>query len=263
MNIFCKFDQKNKMKKLIFLSFVFCLIFSCSSKKQILYIQDSNVNDLYSTEFLEYKVQIDDILKIQVLSVQPELESMFNITNEAVFNTESAVLYNGYKVDSEGFITLPQINKLYVKGSTLIEIRSMIESQLIQLDLLIEPNIDIKLVNSYFTILGEVKLPGRYNFLENNLNIFEAIGMAGDLSINGLRKDVKLIREINGEQKILSIDLTSSTSFTSNVFQVFSGDIIIVNPNSSRIKNAGIIGNSGTLISLLSFLLSSIIVINN
>ena len=87
--------------------------------------------------------------------------------------------------------------------------------------------------------------------------------MAGDLTINGRRDNVKLIREIGDKRNVFSYDLTSSNILESENFQIFSGDLIIVSPNSSRIKNAGIIGNSGTLISLLSFILSSIIIISN
>ena len=122
---------------------------------------------------------------------------------------------------------------------------------------------DIKLLNSHFTIIGEVNKPGRYTFLSDKFDIIQAIGMAGDFTINGLRDDVRIIRKKNNQLTINSLDLTSIESITSNNFQIFSGDIIIINPNSSRIKNAGIIGNSGTLLSLLSFILSSIIVISN
>ena len=95
------------------------------------------------------------------------------------------------------------------------------------------------------------------------INIFEAIGMAGDLTINGIRTDIKIIRKINDTNKVYSFDLTDDEILSSDLFQVLNNDIIIVNPNTSRIKNAGIIGNAGNLLSLLSFLLSTIIVINN
>ena len=76
-------------------------------------------------------------------------------------------------------------------------------------------------LNSYFTILGEVKNPGRYDFLENNLNLLEAIGISGDLTINGKRNDVKIIRELNDEKIILSADLTKSQFLNEESFQIF------------------------------------------
>ena len=120
-----------------------------------------------------------------------------------------------------------------------------------------------EVINSYFTILGEVNRPGRYDFIKNNMDIIQAIAMAGDLTINGQRKNIKIIRNYGDKKSVSTIDLTKSDFFTSTNFQIFSGDIIIVDPNSTRVKNAGIIGNSGTLLSLLSFLLSSFIVMNN
>ena len=87
--------------------------------------------------------------------------------------------------------------------------------------------------------------------------------MAGDLTINAVRNDVKIIRTLNKEKAVNSIDLTSSELLGSEFFQVKPGDIIIVNPNTARIKNAGVIGNASNLLTLLSFILSSIILITN
>ena len=97
---------------------------------------------------------------------------------------------------------------------------------------------------------------------KNNMNILESIGIAGDLTINGKRNDIKIMRNSNGKTKISTIDLTSTNFIDSDFFQFHPGVVIFVNQNTSRIKNAGIIGNSGTLLSLLSFILSSIIVIS-
>ena len=148
-------------------------------------------------------------------------------------------------------------------GKTINQIRSTIYKLITENDYLINPTVDVKLLNSYFTILGEVNNPGRYEYVKNNINILEAIGIAGDLTINGKRVDIKVLRDDGNKKSISSIDLTKSSFLENDNFQIFSGDIIIVNPNSTRIKNAGIIGNSGTLLSLLSFILSSIIVISN
>ena len=88
---------------------------------------------------------------------------------------------------------------------------------------LVNPNVDIKLINAHFTILGEVNKPGRYEFIKNNLNILEAIGTAGDLTINGVRNNIKLIRDNNGKKLITYIDLTKSDFLAENSYQVFQG----------------------------------------
>ena len=95
------------------------------------------------------------------------------------------------------------------------------------------------------------------------LDIFHAFVLAGDLTINGKRDDIKILRKIDNNLKVSSIDITKSEIFSSENFQIFPGDIIIVNPNRARVKNAGVIGNSGNLLSVLSFLLSSLILLTN
>jgi len=254
------------MKVFKFAIFVSTVIFtlSCSSEKHIVYLQDINENDSYDFKYSDYKVKVDDILKIDVLSQSPELSAIFNPKGTAnnLYNTKESMVFNGYQVDSKGSISFPSLGKIRVINKSVDEIREKISDLIINRGELLSPIVDVKLLNSYFTILGEVNSPGKHDFLENNLNLLEAIGIAGDLTINGKRNDIKLIREINGSKSVTSIDLTRSEFLINQNFQIFSGDIIIVNPNKTRVKNAGIIGNSGTLLSLLSFILSSIIVIS-
>lgn len=237
--------------------------FSCSSKKNILLLQDP-ISESYSSTYDLYKISIDDILKIEVLSDDPELPTSFS---SQVFSnpnaTKTSLLYNGYQVNSNGFIDFPVLGKLKVSGKTLEEARDYIYNEIVEKGILVSPSVDVKLLNYHFTILGEINSPGRYEFLENNLNIFEAIGYAKGFTIYGLRNNIKIIRDVNGDTKVHTLDLTNNNILNSENFQIISGDIIIVNQNTTRIKNAGIIGNSGVLISLLSFILSSIIVISN
>lgn len=254
----------NKLFCLIFLSSTISFISSCSSKKNILYVQNINNSKNYDFTYSDYLIKADDILKIDVFTESKELSVEYNPSAQfAGSMSKEAFLFKGYQVNSDGSIFFPSIGEIKVAGKTLTDLKVFISNYLTDGGFLMNPFIDIKLINLNFTILGEVNSPGRYEFLKNNLNILEAIGMAGDLSINGVREDVLLIRDNNGKKFISSIDLTSTDFLTDPAYQIYSGDIIIVKPNSSRIKNAGIIGNSGTLLSLLSFLLSTIIVATN
>lgn len=244
---------------LIFFSSIL-LIFSCSTKKDIIYVQDSSSKKIYGVNFVEYKVQIDDVLKIDIKTNSAELLSS---ATTSFNNTREGILYNGFQVDTSGFISFPSIGKVYVMGLTVREIKETIVANLKEKGIFNDLIIDVKLVNSKIVVLGEVNSPGTHLFFKNNLNIFEAIGLAGGLTINGERENIRVIRKVDDNNIVLEIDLTSTSSIQGNSFQIFSNDIIIVNPNTNRVKNAGIIGNSGTLLSLLSFLLSSIIIINN
>ena len=131
--------------------------------------------------------------------------------------------------------------------------------------ILTNPIVDIKLLNGHFTILGEVNSPGRYDFLTNNMDILQAIGIAGDTTINAVRTDVKLLRYTdNDKQLITSIDLTNPDFLNNDGFQIFSGDVVIVNPNNRKVKEAGLIEDSRLkLVIFFNFNYSFNIKINN
>ena len=254
------------INNLYFILLTILLTFSCSSKKDILYVQDIDLKSEILTNYKDYKIKVDDVLNISVISEASSSLDLFNsklVSQSSNFNSnKESLLYNGYQVDTFGNINFPYLGEIFVKGMSVSQLRDYIFKELVAKEVLITPNVDVKLLNSHFTILGEIKNPGRHEFLKNNLNILEAIGIAGDLTINGVRDDIKLIRQGDGIANIYKIDLTSNKLIENDGFQIFSGDIILINPNSSRIKNAGIIGNSGNLISLLSFVLSTIILIS-
>lgn len=252
--------------KLFIIYFLILLnLASCASKKNILYIQGVNEENISKISYSEYKIKIDDILKIDISTIDPEVSLKYTYTgiNSSFSNTKENLLFNGFQVNAEGNVNIPNLGEVNVINRTLLEARDLIYNKLVVNEDLINPTVDVKFLNNHFTVLGEVQNPGRHEYVENNLNILEAIGLAGDLTINGERKDVRIIRDFNGVNELYNIDLTEADLLNNEYFQIFSGDVIIVNPNSTRVKNAGIIGNSGTLLSLLSFLLSTIIVINN
>ncbi len=270
MNIFCTFAilKFTMMKSRIHFNFflfimLLQIISSCSSKKSVIYMQDLEVDEIYSNSYDNYLVKVDDVLKIDILTEKIQTEAIINPATSASNSSKESMIFEGYQVDSEGFINVPSVGIINVNGKTIKEIRENIYKIVKLKGLLLSPLVNVRLLNAHFTIIGEVKSPGKYDYYKNNMNILEAIGIAGDLTINGKRNDIKVIRDLNGKKSILDIDLTNVDFLKSNKYQIISGDIIIVNPNSTRIKNAGIIGNSGTLLSLLSFILSSIIVISN
>lgn len=247
----------------IFLLLIFVLA-SCSSKKDVLLIQDSKSSINYNFQFKEITIQPDDILRVKISSKSVDLASLYNVQQN--FSPGTSILgyqVEGYLVNSSGFINIPILQPVLVKDLTLSEVSEKIRMLLAKEEVVKNATVDVKILNSYFTIIGEVNQPGRYNFLENNMNIFQALGIAGDLTINGKRNDIKIISKSNGKMIVNSLDLTSSKLLMSESFQVFPGDIIIVNANNARVKNAGIIGNFGNLLSVMSLILSSIILITN
>ena len=241
------------------------LILSCSSKKDVLYIQDVN-SYVDNFKYKDYLLKSDDYLKISVKSENPEAVSIFNPTSSnsnLTQNNRDALIWQGYKINNDGYINFPIIGKVKMSGKTLDQARDEIYDFIVNEKILVDPYIDVKLLNGSFTILGEVRSPGEYNFVQNNLNLFEAIGMAGDLTIDANRKDIRLIREYSNENKnIFEFDMTNSEFMSSDLFQIFPGDIIIVNQNKRKIISAGVINDPRNLTGLLSFLISVVLLIN-
>lgn len=252
------------MKKFLILIFVFFII-SCSSKKQIYYFQDFEKKLELPSQAPEYLINEGDVLKISIQTESPENFVILNqdFSNANYMQSRESLTFNGYAVSQSGHIDYPQIGKIKLIGKTIEQAKSILYEKFSELEILADPIIDIKILNLNFTILGEVNSPGKFFYNEPNFNLIQAIGLAGDLTINGNRKDIRLIRFKDDKQYRFSVDLTSSSFLSSDAFHINSGDIIIINPNSSRVKNAGIIGNAGNLLSLLSFLLSSIILISS
>ncbi len=246
--------------RIVVLFFSIICISSCSSKKSILYLQKDSIEETSADySVYEHKITPGDILKIDLLSDDYE-----NILNESKIYenqniTRESLILTSYLVDRDGFVKYSNFGKLKVSGLSVDQVENMIEKFYIESDILTNPVFKVSIINKSFTLLGEVNNPGKYYFDEDVLDIFQALGLGGDLTIYGKRDEIKIVRNIGDMHQIINLDLTSKNIINNEDFQVIPGDIIIVNPNTTRVKNAGIIGNSGTLVTLLSFILSSII----
>ena len=119
----------------------------------------------------------------------------------------------------------------------------------------------MRLINAKVTVLGEVNSPGTYNFTEESVTLLQALGLAGDLNINGKRDDILVIREADGVFTTNHLNLTSAELLTSPYYFIKPNDVIMVNPNGPKIKSSGFVGNVGTFISVFSIVLSTVILI--
>ena len=156
------------MRKILIL--IILIFSSCSTKKDVLLLQDIKNSSEYSFKFKSIKIQPDDILKIKISSKSVGLTSLYNpqqYTSGGI-SIEGYQL-EGYVVNSEGYINIPSLSPVLVKGLTLIEASKKIRNLLKEEDVLRNATVDIKILNAYFTVIGEVNAPGRYFFLENEL----------------------------------------------------------------------------------------------
>nr|WP_321231907.1 polysaccharide biosynthesis/export family protein [uncultured Psychroserpens sp.] len=236
---------------------------SCASKKEILYMQDAKQNNTSPITYQTVTIQPNDILKITVESLVPEAAIPYNRggNNGVQVNSLELIKLQGYLVSNEGTINYPVLGLIEVSNLTTLEIEEKIKKLLKEGGHLNNPTLEVRLLNAKITILGEVQIPGTYNFTEQNITLLQALGYAGDLTINGKRDDIIMTRDVDGVRKITHIDLTSTNFMNSEYYYIKPNDVIIVNPNNPRVKNAGFINNIGTVLTITSLVLSSIILL--
>ncbi|MDA9341878.1 polysaccharide export protein [Flavobacteriaceae bacterium] len=255
-----------KIIKTIFSALLLILLLqSCVSKKEILYMQDL---DTYSPLELSHNnntIQIDDILNITVGALMPEAALPYNKISPTMTmaNSLDIIKLEGYLVSQDKTINFPVLGTISVAGKTTIALEKELKDRLNAGGYLIDPIVTVRLLNAKVTILGEVKTPGTYTFTENNISFLQALGLAGDLTINGDREDVIIIRNVDGIQTASHINLTSADWLSGNNQNIKPNDVIIVNPNASKVKTAGFIGNASVVLAMASIILSSIVILTN
>lgn len=251
------------IKKLFLVLIASFFILSCANKKDILYYQNIKGDSQDNISYLTNKVQVNDILFIKVAALIPESAEPFNIQMNTLGSNVNVETYKiqGYLVSQKGTITFPILGDINVAGKSTEEIQNMLVKMLSDNGYIKDATVSVRIINSKVTVLGEVKAPGTYSFDEQNISLNQAIGYAGDLTINGVRKDVLLIREINGTRTYVRLDLTSSEWFNGPYYYVKQNDVIIVNPNGPKVLSSGYLNNIGSIVGLLSFFITVVILI--
>jgi len=254
-------NHHNYFFTLIIVSLLF--LCSCVSKKELLYLQD--IQTLNNSEVISSQniLQENDILKIDVTSLEMNASIPYNKVSAVnnFGNTLQLLQLNGYLVSKNKTIKFPVLGEITVAGKTTEDLEQYLKELLESEGHLINPNVSVRVLNSKVTILGEVNRPGTYTFTEKNISLFQALGLAGDLTIEGNRKNIIVIREFNGQRITSNLDLTSASWLISPYQNIQPNDVIIVNPNSKKITSAGLIGNISTVLSIASVVLSSIILL--
>ncbi len=239
------------------------LLSSCASKKSLHYFQNIKSETSNSLRFEAPKVQPNDILDIKVSALVPETTLPYNrqVATTMGANSLELLKLQGYLVANDGTIKFPVLGEMKVDDLSPKELEAKLELELEEGGHLVEPTVSVRLLNAKFSVLGEVQRPGTYNFTEQHLTLPQALGYAGDLTINGIREDVLLIREEWGERRVTHLDLTTTDWFNSPYFFVKPNDVIVVNPNTAKVKSAGVVGNAGTVLTIFSLILSSVVIL--
>ena len=235
------------MKKYVILLAVIFLA-SCQSYKKVPYLQDAEViNQAQQLETLyDAKIMPKDLLTIVVSCTNPELAVPFNLTVATPMNVgngnsqlNSQQVLQQYLVDNEGKITFPVLGELKMGGLTKSQAEQLIVDKL-KPYMKETPIVTVRMSNYKISVLGEVALPGSFTISNEKVNLLEALAMAGDMTIFGKRDNVKLIREENGKQRIITIDLNKTETLFSPYYWLQQNDIVYVTPNKAVARNADI-----------------------
>lgn len=243
------------------------MLFSCASPKNVLLFQDiENLEQYSKSQQNNPTIREDDLLIITVSAPDMEAVRPYNLmieTRPTYSNNNLRLSSNSqqqtYLVDSDGHIELPILGRQHVAGKT----RAQLVDQLRNLILkdVKDPIVNVRIVNYKVTVLGEVNRPGSYTIEGERVTLPEALGLAGDMTIYGKRKDVIVLREVGGKRTHEILDLTSVESLNSDYYYLKQNDVVYVSPNSAQVQSSKFNRNATVYVSVASLLISVLVLV--
>ncbi len=235
------------------------LLASCAAQKRVWYLQDAQP---YTPEQIAENGQIRikplDRLTVVVNSKDPELAVPFNsstsynsLTGTQVTSASGTQSLQVRTVDEEGFLNMPVIGKIQCKGLTRHELARAIADKIVAGGYINDPTVNVQFDDMKISVIGEVARPGQYNITRDKITIFDALAMAGDLTVYGIRDQVAVQREVDGVRSIEYLDLTSKEIFNSPAFYIQQNDVIYVKPNKYKAQAGEISQNRSFYLSLV------------
>jgi len=252
-------------KKILYLFSINILFIACGSKQDIVYFQ--NVDSVgVSRPIVNYSPVIspDDMLTINVSALDQDAVRPFNLP-VVTFVQESGEIGRSaqqtYLVDMEGNIYFPVLGTIQLGGLNRIQATSLIQDKL--KEYVKDPIVNIRNINFKVTVLGEVNRPGSYTIPNERITILEALGLAGDMTIQAERKNVLIIREEKGKKTYNRLDMTSEEIFNSPVYYLAQNDVIYIEPNNSKVKSSSVGPSTTTTLGIISLLLTSVALVTS
>lgn len=256
--------------RILLFTSVICLLLcaSCTTSNKVAYFQ--NAQDTTYKRMLvsvEAPLQKNDFISIAISSANAAASEIFNPIAGNAENTATAsgknAKYVGYLINSEGNVEIPILGKITAAGVTKTQLKNYITKAILDKKLLIDPIVDIRLLNFEVTILGEVSTPTVISVPSEKISLIKALGMAGDLTIYGKRENVLLIREEDGVRKTRHINLNSSDFLNSEYYYLKPNDVVYVEPNKAKVAVSGrsqqVLPLVLTSVSILVFVLDKVI----
>jgi len=235
---------------------------SCGSRKDIVYLQDIE-NDATINQALSYEpvIKCDDMLSVIVAADQPDLTIPFNLPqiqgNYQVNDNQEGI--KTYLVDAAGYIDFPVIGKVKLAGLTRTQAKNELEIKI--KEYIKEPSVNLRILNYKISVLGEVNKPNTYKIASERVTLLEAISLAGDMTIYGKRNNVLVIREVDGKKTFNRVDLTNKDFISSPFYYLNQNDVVMVEPNKTKINSSVIGPNVTVTISAISLLTTIAIIL--
>lgn len=212
------------------------LLASCKSATNISYMQNLVTNvPVEVQEEKTIKLQTGDRLNITVSSRDEELVRIFNINANSGSSSNSTSGSGTYTVDPQGNIDFPTLGLISVGGKSRLDVANEIKYRLLSGNFVRDAVVTVDYADMGFYALGELGTKGRVPITKDKVTILEAISEAGDLSIDGRRENVTVLRTVNGVQTPYRIDLTDARSiYSSPAYYIQQNDIIYVEPSQKK-----------------------------
>lgn len=244
------------MKNLTFALLISLTILGCAPQRDLVYFSNlSKVSNDQIQNAPELKLQKNDQLSISLTSLNTEYNVLFASANANNSNTPINSK-GGFRINNAGNIALPLVGDVKVEGLTLEEAKGLI-TQVLKRQIK-DPYVDLQLVNFKITVIGEVNHPASLSVPGEQINLLEALGMAGDMTVYGKRENVLVIREEDGVRNMVRLNLNDKNTFSSPYFNLKQNDIVYVEPDKAKEKQAN---PNNQLMPIVSTLVSAAAVI--
>ena len=224
---------------------VIVLLASCSSQKKVTYFNDlEDGGHVTIAPMQEIKLKPGDKFSVHVNSKDKELVAPLNLSlTSQTSGTQQTQL--AFTVDREGNIDFPQLGTIHVEGMTRDDLAKHLKNKIVGNRIALDAVVLVEFKNHQISILGEVGKPGKYNIEKDYITILDAISMAGDLTIQGERNNITVLREEQGQQKAYSINMNDAAQLHSSpVYYLQQNDIVYVEPNKAKAGQSTINGNT-------------------
>lgn len=251
--------MKRYIKYFVALAIIVLSVSSCKSTKSVAYFQNAETvkSKIESGEYM-LKLIPSDVIDVTISSLIPQATDAYRLVpapeNGLDFNPKTQ-----YVINESGEINVPTIGKVKVAGMTTTQLEDFLRGEVAKN--VSDPIVKVQLTSFRVNVLGEVRNPGAKTAKTERYTILDAIADAGDLTLYGMRNNVMLIREEDGERRFHTIDLTDANLLNSPYFYLKQNDVIYVEPDKVRVINSEYNQNNSYKLSIASAVISAASVI--